>query len=159
MFGALAVGLGVALIGFRRAVAQQRAAEAARAAGGGTGRRDYARRATRVGAVWPVARDGKTAGRRCGYYEGLPPELQNSSTDAAQAQALDALALVKQNARDYDASQVAQLRAIELWKKMVAERPNDPDAAAALLLGEHKRLHWFDQLKGFEALKAGKATS
>jgi hypothetical protein len=143
VFGSLVVGLGVALAGYRRAVAQQRATQAARAQAEelvGVIMRDLQPALEPYGRL-PVM--GKIAEASLHYFEQLPPELQSPATDAAQATALDSLALVRQLARESEASRTAKLRATELWKKVLAARPDDPEAAAALLIGRIRLINWF----------------
>ncbi len=142
VFASLAIGLGVAMAGYRRAVAQQRATQDARAQAEalvGVIMRDAQPALEPYGRL-PVME--KIAGASLHYFEQLPPELRNESTDAAMATALDSLALVKMQGRDGEAGRRALLRAIALWEKTLAANPGNPDAAAALLLDESHRIHW-----------------
>jgi tetratricopeptide (TPR) repeat protein len=85
---------------------------------------------------------GKIAEASLHYFERLPLELQSAATDAAQATALDSLALISEQARDNEPARARTRRALALWEKVVAARPDDPDATAALLLDELRRIHW-----------------
>jgi Protein kinase domain len=134
---ALAVGLAIALIGYRRAVVQRRAADAARSQAEGL-----------VGLMThdltPVLeqRGGlpqllKTTEAAVQYYETLPPELRTTKTDQGQADALAALGRLRgRSLNDSKGAEAALRAALVLREKIARENPNDPEAAAAWLSEE-----------------------
>ena len=154
VFGALAVGLGVALIGFRRAVAQQRAAEAARAAAEelvGVIMHDVQPALEPYGRL-PVM--GKIAEASLGYFEGLPPELQNSSTDAAQAQRWMRWRWSNKTRGTTTRARWRSCVPSSFGRRLSRSVRTTPTRRRRCSWVSIKASIWFDQLNGFEALKA-----
>jgi hypothetical protein len=142
VFSSLAIGLALALAGYRRAVEQQSATQAARAQAEelvGVIMSDVQPALEPYGRL-PVME--KIAGASLNYFEQLPTELRNASTDTALATTLDSLAVVKMRRREGDSGRPALLRAKSLWEKVLAANPGDPDAAASLLLDDGHSIHW-----------------
>jgi hypothetical protein len=131
---ALVAGLGLALLGFRRAVVQQRATDAARGQAEGLlglMTHDLTPILEQRGGLRQML---KTIEAAVHYYETLPPELRTTKTDQAQADALYALANLRaRSLNDRKGAWVAAKVALVLREKIARENPDDPEAAAASL--------------------------
>jgi tetratricopeptide (TPR) repeat protein len=143
VFGSLVVGLGLALAGYRRAVAQQRATQAARTQAEtlvGFIMRDLQPSLLAHGRL-PVVK--KTIEETIRYFEELPPELHNLAGMRGHAQALEALADFTGRSAvnplgepDPKVAREAAQRAWQLRRAIVAADPADADSAAAVLEDE-----------------------
>ncbi|HUJ43268.1 MAG TPA: protein kinase [Opitutaceae bacterium] len=134
---ALAVGLAIALAGYRRAVVQRRAADAARGqAEGLVGlmTHDLTPALEQRGGLPQLL---KTTEAAVHYYESLSPELRSTKTDQGQADALAALGRLRgRSLNDSKGAEAALRAALALREKIARENPDDPEAAAAWLLEE-----------------------
>jgi tetratricopeptide (TPR) repeat protein len=139
VFLALAVGLGLALFGFRRAVVQRRAADAARGQAGQL--------------IALISHELKPVVEQRGglpqliqmteatvhYYETLPSELRNTKVDQGQADALAALGRLRgRSLNDFKGAEAALRAALALREKIARENPDDPEAGAAWLSDEYE---------------------
>jgi hypothetical protein len=135
----LVVGLTIALAGYRRAVVQRRAADAARGEAGQL--------------VALMSHDLKPVVEERGglpqllqmteatvhYYETLPPELRNTKTDQGQADALAALGRLRgRSLNNFKGAEAALRAALALREKIARDNPDDPEAAAAWLSDEYE---------------------
>ena len=143
VIGSLALGLGLALAGYRRAVVQQRATQAARTQAEnlvGFIMRDL-QPSLLAHARLPVVK--KTIQAAIDYFEALPPELHNLAAMRGHAQALEALAAFTGRSAvnplgepDPKVAHEAARRAVQLRHAIVAADPADADSAAAVLEDE-----------------------
>ena len=140
---AIAAGLGAALVGFRRAVVQQRATQAARGQAEelvGIIMRDLQPDLQAHGRLPVVKQTAEAAAR---YFDQLPPELLDPATMRRQAEALELLAdfygpfeynpLGEPNPA---AARKAAQKALVLRRKILATDPGDGNSAAAALVDE-----------------------
>jgi serine/threonine protein kinase len=67
------------------------------------------------------------------HFDVLPLELRDSKMESAQARALEAMAGFHLASGDRASAEVPLRKSIELARRVVADNPNDPDAAAFLL--------------------------
>ena len=134
---ALVVGLGFALVGFRRAVVQQRATDAARGQAEhlvGLMTEDLKPALEQRGGLPQLLKMTEEIVR---YYEALPTALRRPETERRQAAALEALAQLRgPSLNDRKGAEAAQRAALILREKIAREHPDDPEAAAAKLWDE-----------------------
>jgi hypothetical protein len=134
---ALVGGLAIAAAGFRRAVVHRRAADAARSQAEqlvGLMTQDLKPMLEQRGGLPQLL---KTIEATVRYYETLPPELRNTKSDRAHADALAALARLRGlSFNDRTGAQTALQAALALRERIARENPNDPEAAAAWLWDE-----------------------
>ena len=140
---ALAVGLTLALLGYRRAAEQHQAANTARA-----------RSQEIVNFIMLKSLPQmQTLGRRkavlesartvVGYFEQLPVGLQNPGTMRAHAKALDLLVQAhgrsqfRWTSTDPEESRLAAARAATLWRQVAASEPTDADAIGSAIIDEY----------------------
>jgi hypothetical protein len=134
---ALVLGLGLALAGFRRAVVQRRAAEAARGQA-----EQLVRLVTQEVGPALEERGGlpqllKTIEATVRYYEALPAELRSTKTERGHANALAALARLRGlSLGDRPGGETAMRAALALREKIARENPDDPAATAEWLWNE-----------------------
>jgi hypothetical protein len=136
---ALVVGLTMALAGYRRAVVQRRAADAARGEAGqlvALMSHELRPVVEQRGGLPQLVQMTEAAVH---YYETLPPELRNTKTDQAQADALAALGRLRgRSLNDFKGAEAALRAALALRGKIARENPDDPEAAAAWLSDEYE---------------------
>lgn len=134
---ALAGGLALALVGFRRAVIQRQAADAARAQAEqlvGVMTKDLKPVLEQRGGGLELRQVAESAVR---YFDSLPPERRNTATDGQHAAALAAVARLRGLSHgDFAGAAAAMEAALALGAKVAREHPDDPAAAAALLWNE-----------------------
>ncbi len=134
---ALAAGLGFALVGFRRAVVQRRAADAARDQAEqlvGVMTKDLKPVLEQRGGGLELSQMAESAVR---YFESLPPERRNPAIDGQHAAALAAVARLRGLVRgDFAGGAAAMEAALALSGKVAREHPGDPAAAAVVLRNE-----------------------
>ncbi len=143
VFISLVAGLGVALTGYRRAVVQQRATQAARAQAEnlvGFIMRDLQPSLLAHGRL-PVVK--KTMQETIRYFEALPPELRNLAALRGHAQALETLVAFSSRVEvnplgqpDPPVAHDAAERALQLRRAILAVDLNDADSAAAAIEDE-----------------------
>lgn len=133
---ALIAGLVIALVGLRRAVDARNAADLARA--------QAEELMTRLrDDVEPRIADGGLKLQRAAaeaairYYETLPPKLRDVRTEQRHAAALESLIEIRRDAGDRAGLEATWRAAVALRRKIVAEIPNDADAAADLMYDEY----------------------
>jgi tetratricopeptide (TPR) repeat protein len=133
----LVVGLGFALVGFRRAIVQRRAAEAARSQAEqlvGLMTQDLKPVIEQRGGLPQLVQMTEATVR---YFESLPPELCNTRTDRGHADALAALARLRGlSLDDRKGAETALRAALALREKIARQNPDDPEAAAEWLWDE-----------------------
>ncbi len=131
---ALATGLVLSLAGYRRAVVQRRAADAARGQAGqlvDLMSHELTPVVEQRGALPQLVKMTEATVR---YYETLPSELRSTRTDQAQADALAALARLQwRSLNDFKGAEAALQAALALREKVARDNPDDPEAAAAWL--------------------------
>ena len=134
VLAALVAGLGFALIGFHRAVVQQRATAAARGQAEGLVvlmTDELTPALEQRGGLPQLVKSAEAAVQ---YYESLPPDLRSTKTDQAQADALAALGRLRGNSLlDKKGAKEVMKAALKLREKIARDNPNDPEAAVALL--------------------------
>jgi hypothetical protein len=139
VFLALVMGLGLALVGFHRAVVQRRAADAARNQAErlvGLMTHDLVPELEQRGGLQKLLRTTEAAVQ---YYESLPPEIRNTKTDQGHADALAALGRLQgRSLNDPKGAEVALRAALALREKIARDNPNDPEAVAGCLLDESR---------------------
>jgi len=134
---ALFAGLAFALVGYRRAVVERRATDAAR----GQAERLVGLMTQKLkpaleqrGGLPELVQLTEAAAR---YYETLPPELRTSKTDQEQANALATLSHLRGlSLDDRKGAATAMRESLRLHEKLARQNPNDPDAVAAWLWDE-----------------------
>jgi len=133
---ALVAGLVVALAGLRRAVVARNAANLARAQAEQllTRLSDDLQPGLADRGGLKLLRASTEAAIR--YYETLPPGLRDVKTEERHAAALESLMAIRKNAGDRAGLEEMWRAAAALRRRIVAEIPTDPDAAAELLKDE-----------------------
>ena len=145
VIAAIVIGLSAALIGFRRAVLQQRATQAARSQAEeliGIIMRDLQPDLQAHGRLPVVKQTAEAAAR---YFEQLPPELLNPATMRRQAEALELLADFHGPSEynplgepDPEVARKAAQQALALRRKIIVSDPRDGDSADKALEDEEK---------------------
>ncbi|HUL52029.1 MAG TPA: serine/threonine-protein kinase [Opitutaceae bacterium] len=134
---ALVAGLGLALVGFRRAVVQRRETDAARGQAEqlvGLMTQDLKPVLEQRGGLPQLLKATEATVR---YYESLPAALRSTKTERGHADALAALARLRGlSFNDRVGAEAALRAALTLREKIARENPDDPEATAAWLWDE-----------------------
>lgn len=139
---ALAIGLTLALAGYRRAVEQQHATDAARARSQEMVNFIMQKSLPQIQVLGRRSAMVDAAKTAVNYFEQLPPRLRDRDTIRAHATALDLLVQAYGNSfsrrtkADPGASRASAMQAATLWRKLAETDPSDADAIAAALFDE-----------------------